>query len=181
MIAVIGFVFIAEARTETPNSFLDIKLGTSLTDFLSKNPNARELSRVAGELVDSNISTRGMDVYVINRTTSSGDNVRIACYFYNNTLAIIAVTYSGWQRRDDFMDALQNRFGRHTSSRVVSGRDPFANANRTTEIVYWTTNSYVLNFLHTREIGSVRLIFADRAVQRRIEADRQRNNSRRIE
>ena len=174
----VGLFQFGFSQTSTPNSFLDFKLGTKLTDFLTNNTDAKEGSFW---VLHTDISAKGMTVYTVHRTTSSGDKVQIDCCFYNDILSIISVEYSGWQSGKDLLDALKSKYGAYTSYDAYEWKDFMNGQYRTTETVYWKKTTCILNFLYTKELGIAELVFADKAVQQKLEAEKQNSNSKKIE
>lgn len=167
-----------QKTTATPNSFLDFKLGAKLSDFLAKNTDATEGTFW---VLHTDISAKGMKVYTVKRQTSAGDNVQIDCCFYNDILSIISVEYSGWQSGKDLLTALKGKYGAYTSYDSYEWKDFMNGQYRTTETVYWKKPTCILNFLYTRQLGLAELVFADKAVQQKLEAEKQKNNAKKID
>lgn len=56
---------------EIPQSFLDFKLGMTLSDFQKNNPDAKKIN--ASDFEDIKVILKGMDVYIIKkRATDDG-------------------------------------------------------------------------------------------------------------
>jgi len=122
-IVMLGNFLAAQAQISTPNAFLDLKLGTTLSNFLANNPDA---GKGTFWVLKTSIKSNGMDVYTINRTMSSGDQVEIDCCFYNGKLAIISVEYEGWQSGKDLLDALESKYGNYSTYRAIDWYDGLA-------------------------------------------------------
>jgi hypothetical protein len=166
------------SQTNELNSFLGIKLGTSLKDFLLQNPESKESTFW---VLHTEINTKGMIVHKIKRSTSSGDKVQIDCCFYKEKLSVIGIEYSSYQSGKDIYGALKGKYGESDTYDVISWRDFTNGQNRTTETFYWNTNKSILNFLYTKELGLAQLIFADKVIQQKIKIESQKNNRKKIE
>jgi len=167
----IGLYQLGYSQTAIPNSFLDIKLGTKLSDFLSKNSDAVKEERYLGYEIYSNIKISGMEIYRVERVTSSGDRVGINNYFYNNNLSVIRVYYLSGQSLSGFLDALESKYGAYTSY----------GQNQGIVSVYWTKTTCILNFLYNTNTRSTYLFFADRATQQKLEAEKIKSDVKKIE
>ncbi|MFW5852104.1 MAG: hypothetical protein ACOCWB_07770 [Bacteroidota bacterium] len=170
--------FISFGQSATPNSFLTFKLGMTLTDFQTQNTDAREGSYW---VLFSEIHTQGMKVYSVNRQTSSGDKVKIDCCFYNDKLAVISIEYDGWQSGKAILDALKGKYGTYTSYDAFTWQDPLNKMSRKTEEVIWLKGNNILKFFYTQELGMVELVFADKAVQDILKAEKTKQNTSKIE
>ena len=170
--------FISNSQTTNPNSFLNIKLGTSLTNFKSSYP---EISLDLFGYFQTNISISGMEVYSLNKTTSSGDEVKIYCCFYDDLLSVIAVQYSDFQSGKDLLIALKGKYGQFTSYNSFKWKDFMNGETRTTETFYWKKSTCILNFLYTYDIGIAQLVFADKFVQQKIKISKKQSATKKLE
>jgi hypothetical protein len=168
----------SQKTTAIPNSFLDYKLGTKLSDFLAKNVDAIEGTF---GVLHTEISANGMKVYTVKRQTSGGDKVQIDCCFYNDILSIISVEYTDGQSGKDIFNALKGKYGENTSYDSFEWKDFMNGKERTTETIYWEKTTCMLNFLYTSQLRLAELVFADKSIQQKIEAEKQKKNSKKID
>lgn len=147
----------------TPNTFLGLRLGMTKASFLEKYLSATEGSFW---VVMTKIKAQGMDVYSIEKSTTSGDKTSIDCCFKNGKLAIISIEYKDYQSENEILTGLKSKYGSYTSRKTINWNDFTNQEDRTTTITRWEQSPCcILELDYCLEIGLTELIFADKEVQ----------------
>jgi hypothetical protein len=163
----------------SPNSFLGLKIGLTKSSFFQQYPNAPEGSFW---VVMTDIRAKGMDVYTIEKSTTSGDRVQIDCCFKNDKLAIISIEYKDYQSESEILTGLKAKYGAYSQRKTINWNDFTNQQDRTTTITTWEqSDCCILELDHTHEIGLTELIFADKQVQTRLAKEKELQDKNKIE
>jgi hypothetical protein len=175
-IVLLNFSISAFSQKETPDSFLDFKLGMTLQDFQKKNTDASAELSIDDHLI--NINMKDMTFYVVKRVTNTCKKVFVDCGFYNNTLAIIGVRYRCDIFFSDISDTLEAKYGPYSSSEIkewIEDKNNYSpDKNYNVNIVSWETKSSILYLRFTKEPSYAELIYVDKAVQNKLGVNKEK-------
>ena len=160
---------------EIPQSFLDFKLGMTLSDFQKNNPDAKKIN--AYDFNDIKVILKGMEVYFIKkRATDDGKKVNIKCGFYKGACAVIEVGYRDTVYYQDILDSLEKKYGRATSNKseeiyeednklIKSEILELTPAIDVKKIDFWDFPSCLFYLAYLKGSQDAVLTFADKKVQ----------------
>lgn len=153
------------SQNKTPDSFQDIKLGTTLTTFMSKYPDASNCSFIVG--LQSGLFLNGIKMYGVGtKTNSSGDQVNICVGFYKQKLVLIDVGYFEYIEKKDLLSGLKAKFGKYTNVKTNYWKDYTNGKIRINDNYYWNNfPSNLLVFNYNNELGIGHIIYVDKKTQ----------------
>ncbi len=169
------------SQTNSPNSFQDLKLGMSFTEFKLKYPDFTDCSFFVG--LNTGIILDSIKMYGIGtKTTSSGDNVSVCVGFYLNKMVLIDVGYFGYVEKGDLLDGLTSKFGKYSHSKSTPVRDWTNGQYRTFVNYYWKNNpNNILVFSYILELGYGHIIYLDKKTQQKLKEIKTHQNIKKID
>lgn len=165
------------SQKESPNSFLGYKLGTKLSDFLSKNADVKSDGSL--DVLHTDISIQNMTFYRVKKVTATGKKLIINFGFYKDVLAVMTVDFGDTEYFSVMTDTLEAKYGNSTSYNhielVDSAKEYLEEEHSSIEIVCWKLTSDILYLLFNQDDSSAKLIFADKLIQDKLIADKKKS------